>query len=157
MKINKILIAVDDNKYAEHAAEIGFDMALLVGAEVGLVSIVAPLILPESSTDVITGLPMESLNIDEAELIKIQSESAENVIKQTIKKFGGDRKVTHFTEYGSTADGILKCSVEFNADLIVVGTHNRTGLNRLIMGSVSEHVVRHSHVPVLVVPLREES
>ncbi|WP_426669101.1 universal stress protein [Mucilaginibacter sp. McL0603] len=157
MKINKILIAVDDNKYAEHAAEVGFDMAQLFGADVGLVSIVAPLILPESSTDVITGLPMESMNIDEAELIKIQSESAENVIQQTIKKFAGDRKVTHFTEYGSTADGILKCSVEFNADLIVVGTHNRTGLNRLIMGSVSEHVVRHSHVPVLVVPLREES
>jgi nucleotide-binding universal stress UspA family protein len=155
MKINKILIAVDDNKYAEHAAEVGFEMAQLFDAEVGLVSIVAPLILPESSTDVITGLPMESVNIDQAELIKIQSESAENVIQQTIKKFAGDRKVTHFTEYGSTADGILKCSAEFNADMIVVGTHNRTGLNRLIMGSVSEHVVRHSHVPVLVVPLRE--
>ena len=155
MKVNKILIAVDDNKYAEHAAEVGFDMALMFGADVGLVSIVEPLIFPESSTDVITGLPMESVNIDQAELIKIQSESAENVIQQTIKKFAGDRKVTHFTDYGSTADGILKCSAEFNADMIVVGTHNRTGLNRLIMGSVSEHVVRHSHVPVLVVPLRE--
>jgi nucleotide-binding universal stress UspA family protein len=157
MKINKILIAVDDNKYAQHAAEVGFDMAQLFGADVGLVSIVPPLILPESSTDVITGLPLESVSFDEAELIKIQSESAENVIQQTIKKFAGDRKVTHFTEYGSTADGILKCSAEFNADMIVVGTHNRTGLNRLIMGSVSEHVVRHSHIPVLVVPLREES
>lgn len=155
MKINKILIAVDDNKYAEHAAEVGFDMARLFGADVGLVSIVEPLIFPESSTDVITGLPVESVNIDEAELIKIQSESAENTIQQTIKKFAGDRKITQFTEYGSTADGILKCSTEFNADLIVVGTHNRTGLNRLIMGSVAEHVVRHSRVPVLVVPLGE--
>jgi nucleotide-binding universal stress UspA family protein len=157
MKVNKILIAVDDSKYAEHAAEIGFDMAQLFGADVGLVSIIAPLILPESSTDVITGLPMESVNIDEAELIKIQADSAENVIQQITKKFAGDRNVSRFTEYGSTADGILKCSAEFNADMIVVGTHNRTGLNRLIMGSVSEHVVRYSHVPVLVVPLREES
>ena len=86
MKINKILIAVDDNKYAEHAAEVGFDMAQLFGADVGLVNIVEPLIFPESSTDAITGLPIESVNVDEAELIKIQSESAENTIQQTIKK-----------------------------------------------------------------------
>jgi nucleotide-binding universal stress UspA family protein len=65
-------------------------------------------------------------------------------------------KVTYFTEYGLTADSILKCGSEFNADLIVVGTHSRTGLDRFFMGSVAEHVVRHSHVPVLVVPLKEE-
>ena len=157
MKIKKILIAVDDNKFAEHAAEVGFEMAQLFDAEVGLVSNVEPLILPESSTDAITGLPVETVNVDEAELIKIQTESAGNTIQQTIKKFAGNRRVTQFTEYGSTADGILKCSAEFNADLIVVGTHSRTGLDRLIMGSVSEHVIRHSHVPVLVVPLKEES
>src|ERR1700749_768641 len=129
MKIKKILIAVDDNKFAEHAAEVGFEMAQLFDAEVGLVSNVEPLILPESSTDAITGLPVETVNVDEAELIKIQTESAGNTIQQTIKKFAGNRRVTQFTEYGSTADGILKCSAEFNADLIVVGTHSRTGLD----------------------------
>ena len=37
----------------------------------------------------------------------------------------------------------------------MIGTHSRTGLDRLFMGSVAEHVVRHSKVPVLVVPLQE--
>ena len=45
---------------------------------------------------------------------------------------------------------------QFSADLIVVGTHNRTGLDRLIMGSVAENVVRHAQVPVLVIPFKEE-
>ena len=76
-------------------------------------------------------------------------------MQQHIKKYARGTEDNHFTEYGSTADGIIKCSTEFGADLIVVGTHSRTGLDRLLMGSVAEHVVRHSNVPVLVVPLSE--
>ena len=155
MAIHKILIAVDDSKYAQHAAEFGFDLARTYKAEVGLVSIVEPIIYPVSGTDTITGVPIEGSTIDEAAMLKIQSESAENIMQQTTKMLGADLQVTRFTEYGVTADGILKCGKEFNADMIVVGTHSRTGLGRLFMGSVAEHVVRHSYVPVLVVPLRE--
>jgi nucleotide-binding universal stress UspA family protein len=155
MAIHKILIAVDDSKYSQRAAEFGFDLARTYKAEVGLVSIVEPIIYPVSGTDTITGVPIEGSNIDEAAMLKIQSESAENIMQQTIKMLGSDLQVTQFTEYGLTADGILKCCKEFNADMIVVGTHSRTGLGRLFMGSVAENVVRHSYVPVLVVPLKE--
>lgn len=156
MAIRKILIAVDDSKYAENAAGFGFDMARIHNAEVGLVSIVEPIIYqPSRVTDSITGIPViEGPNVDETDMLKVQSESAENIVQQTIKKFAGNISVTRFTEFGATADSILKCSKEFNADLIVVGTHNRKGLDRLFMGSVAEHVVRHSHIPVLVVPMR---
>lgn len=158
MAIQKILIAVDDSKYAENAAAFGFDIARTHNAEVGLVSIVEPIVYqPSGMTDSITGIPViEGPNINETDILKVQSESAENIVEQTIKKFAGNTRVTRFTEFGATADSILKCSREFNADLIVVGTHNRTGLDRLFMGSVAEHVVRHSHIPVLVVPMKEE-
>ena len=54
------------------------------------------------------------------------------------------------------ADGIIQCSKDFGADLIIViGTHSRTGFDRLLMGSVAEDVVRHSEIPVLVVPFEE--
>jgi nucleotide-binding universal stress UspA family protein len=155
MAIQKILIAVDDSKYADNAAGVGFDIARMYNAEVGLVSIIEPIVYQSSGADSITGIPIESPNVDEATMLKIQSDSAENIINQTIKKFAGNLKVTQFTEYGLTADSILKCGNEFNADLVVVGTHSRTGLERLFMGSVAEHVVRHSRVPVLVVPLKE--
>jgi len=42
-------------------------------------------------------------------------------------------------------------AAEVNADLIVVGTHGRTGLAHVLFGSVAEHVVRHSRIPVLTV------
>ena len=153
--IKKILIGIDDSKYAEYAAEYGFDIASKFNATVGLVNIVGPAIMPPlaTSADPIIGMPMQSTGIDEMELLDIQKNQSENIVDHFIKKFAGDLQVTHFTEYGPTADGIINCSKEFAADLIVLGTHNRTGFDRLIMGSVAEHVVRHSEIPVLVVPL----
>lgn len=159
MIFKKILIGIDESKFAEHAAKYGFDIAREYGAQVGLVHIVEPAIMPQmtAGNDMISGLPAEGTGVQELELMDIQKNSAEHVIKSITDKFAGDLQVSHFNEFGSTADGIIDCSKEFNADLIVIGTHNRTGFDRLIMGSVAEHVVRHSHVPVLVVPMPGEA
>ncbi len=158
MTIKKILIGIDDSKFAEHAAEYGFDIARKFNAAVGLVNIVEPAMLPQmsSSADPILGMPMQGTGIEEMELIDIQKNQSESIVDKFIKKFAKDLQVTHFTEFGSTADGIISCSKEFGADLIVIGTHNRSGIDRLLMGSVAEHVVRHSEVPVLVVPSKSE-
>jgi nucleotide-binding universal stress UspA family protein len=152
MTIHKILIAIDDSAHAEHAAEYGFDIARKFNAAVGLVNIVEPAMITPNN-DPIMGMTTMGVGIDELELLDIQKNQSENIVDRTIKKFADDMPVTHFTEYGTTADGIIKCSKEFKADLIVIGTHSRTGIDRLLMGSVSEHVVRHSEVPVLVVPM----
>jgi nucleotide-binding universal stress UspA family protein len=55
----------------------------------------------------------------------------------------------------SPADAIVKYAREIHADIIVVGTHGRGGMSRLLMGSVAEHVVRNAPCPVLVVRPRE--
>lgn len=156
MSIRKILIAVDDSRYADHAAEFGFEMARLCSAEVGLVNIIEPIIMPAGGSDSITGITTEVSLVNESEMVRIQQEAAENTIRRIQEQYGDQLKITNFTEYGITADGILKCSAEFGADLIVVGTHNRSGIDRLFMGSIAENLVRHSKIPVLVVPLKGE-
>jgi nucleotide-binding universal stress UspA family protein len=52
---------------------------------------------------------------------------------------------------GDPATEILRIAQECKCDLIVMGTHGRTGVARLLMGSVAEHVVRKAECPVLVV------
>jgi nucleotide-binding universal stress UspA family protein len=52
---------------------------------------------------------------------------------------------------GPPVSEILKCAARQNIDLIVMGSHGRTGLSRLIMGSVTEGVMRKAHCPVLIV------
>jgi nucleotide-binding universal stress UspA family protein len=160
MNISKILIGIDDSKYAEHAAEYAFDIAHKFNAAVGLVNIVEPVPMPQytSGTDSM-GLPMQGTGtgIEEMQLLAIQNSQSESIVERFTKRFGENMEISHFTNYGSTADGIINCSKEFGADLIVIGTHHRSGLDRLLMGSVAEHVVRHSDVPVLVVPFESES
>jgi len=155
MTIQKILIGIDDSRHAEYAAEYGFDLARKFNAAVGLVNIVEPAFISPVSmgADPASGLPLQASGIDEIEMMDIQKTLGDNIVDSTIKKFAGGMPITHFSEYGSTAEGIITCSKEFNADLIVIGTHSRHGIDRLLMGSVAEHVVRHSLIPVLVVPM----
>ena len=154
MMISKILIGIDDSKYAEYAAAYGFDVARKFNAAVGLVNIIEPVILPQMAqgADSLVWGSLPETNTGEKEIMDIQKVHANEIVDNTIKKFAQELQVTHFTEYGSTADGIIDCAKEYGADLIVIGTHNRSGLDRLLMGSVAEHVIRHATVPVLVVP-----
>jgi nucleotide-binding universal stress UspA family protein len=59
--------------------------------------------------------------------------------------------VTKRIEVGDVAQTVVRVAEELGVDAIVVASHGRTGLERLFLGSVSEHIVRHAHCPVLVV------
>jgi nucleotide-binding universal stress UspA family protein len=154
MLIKKILIGIDNSKFAENAAEYGFDIAHKFNAKVGLVHIVEPVMMPyTNNSDPLLG--SADMGAIDAELIDIQDSAAKTMVDKAIAKFGDGLDITRFNEFGDTADGIISCSKEFGADLIVIGTHSRTGIDRLLMGSIAEHVVRHSDIPVLVVPFHE--
>lgn len=156
MTIHKILIATDDSPNADYAAAYGFELARTLKAEVGIVNIVEPIILPPATTDAGMGMPISnSVDPMSADLIKAEESASEALMDRVIQKYGKGLQVSHFKEYGASGDGIIECSNQFGADLIVLGTHKRSGLDRLLMGSVAEHVVRHSTIPVLVVPFRE--
>lgn len=156
--MKKILIGIDDSKFADHAAAYGFKLARQLQATVGLVHIIEPTIIPavNPTMDPGLGLPVENNEMLASDMINIQNIRSKQILDVTMKKYAGELNVTIFEEYGSTADGIIDCSKEFNADMIVIGTHSRTGLDRFFMGSVAEQVVRHAPIPVLVVPMKNE-
>ena len=156
--IKKILIGVDDSKYAEAAAKYGFSLAESLNAHVGLVNIIEPTAIstPMNGANEILGTPMYGLNVAEDDnIINAQTQVSENIIENITKKYAGKLQVSHYNEYGSTGEGILSCSREFKADIIVIGTHNRSGLDRLFSSNIAEYVVKHSVIPVLVVPTKE--
>jgi len=57
---------------------------------------------------------------------------------------------------GKPFDEIVRTAKTFNADLIIIGTHGRTGFKRAFLGSTAERVVQHAHCPVLVVRQKED-
>jgi universal stress protein A len=60
-------------------------------------------------------------------------------------------KTEKAVRHGKASVQIIKMAREMKADLIVMGSHGRTGLSHVIIGSVAEAVIRHAHCPVLVV------
>jgi nucleotide-binding universal stress UspA family protein len=68
-----------------------------------------------------------------------------------------DIAVEYRLEYGVPEERILKAAHDIGADMIVLGTYGRTGLRRLLMGSVAEHVVRKASCPVLTVRVTSET
>lgn len=59
-------------------------------------------------------------------------------------------KVTAHLRAGQPSRSILQTAVDINADIIVVGTHRRAGIKKLMLGSVAEQVLDHAHCPVLI-------
>ncbi len=88
------------------------------------------------------GSPTTVLNEMQAEGIAVINKVARNM-KTEPQKFIG---------VGKPAEEILNRAKQWKTSLIVMGTRGRTGLKHLLMGSVAEHVMRHSKCPVLVVP-----
>ena len=68
---------------------------------------------------------------------------------------GFDGPVERHVVIGRPADEIVRFARDKDVDLIVVGTHGRTGIRRVLMGSVAEHVVREAPCPVLSIRMRK--
>lgn len=64
-------------------------------------------------------------------------------------------EATGHVRIGRASDAIVEAAEELGADLVVMGTHGRSGLKRLVLGSTAEQTLRRAHVPVLAVPPAE--
>ncbi len=146
MSFQKILIAVDNSQHAMEAALKGFELADQVRGSVVVVSVADPAreIIPELA------LPLES-NHEKA------MKEANVILDDYASRFKNVQSVQRLDPMGPPKEEILKVAEDVGADLIVMGTHGRTGLLNLLLGSVAEYVIKHSKIPVMVVSLQTGS
>jgi len=142
MQYSKILIAVDSSPHAMHAAKMGFLLAHQLKATIGLLFVI------DRHREVINA----DLGITPEQSETVLLKQAEETIDQLIKMYDGVEDVLRFTPEGFPRKEIVNTAKEWEADLIVIGTHGRTGLAHMMMGSVAEYVIKHASVPVMVVP-----
>lgn len=145
LEFGNILVATDGSKYSEAAAAESISIAKRCGAS--LLTVISVVPSEASSPFDIVHSEMQKGLIAEKEL----QEGEKNVkkIKELAEKNGV--KVAGLIYSGKPYEAILEAAKEKKADLIVVGSHGRTGLKRLLMGSVTERVVGHAECAVLVV------
>ena len=155
--MKKILVALDYSPSAQLVAETGYKIAEAMNAEVLLIHIVADInyyssmayspimgfsgyTFPDIALDVVTDLEAESLRF----------------LNESKKHLGGENIEVKVVG-GETGPAILKTAEEYGADIVVMGSHGRSGLGKLIMGSVAENVLQNSKVPLLVVPIARDT
>lgn len=145
MSLKKILVAVDDSPFAQRAARMAIELAEATKAEIAFVHVFDAAATPAGAW----GFP--------ADRISAMSELAG---KRLLKKFrdrvserlGSRSRVHDFLESGSPASAIVAVAKKWNADLIVMGSHGRGKVKRILMGSVSQEVLRKAPCPILVIP-----
>jgi nucleotide-binding universal stress UspA family protein len=140
--INKILVAVDLSSQSSTVADYALCLAKSLGSE-----IMAVYIAPSSNQYVGFHVPASSIENFTGEVIKGAEQSMKDFVKEKFSGVTAQGKVVS----GYAAEEIIEQAREYGADLIVMGTHGRVGLDRILFGSVAEKVVKSSLVPVLTV------
>jgi len=147
----KILLAIDDSKFSEAAIEAVIRQTTPQETEVRVLHVIEPIpIYPEGQA--------WGYSPDASQVLEEQRKEAEELVAradQTLRE--KNFKVMTAVEEGNPKEVILDSAAEWHADLIVLGSHGRKGLDRFFMGSVSEAVARHApcSVEIIRIPSRK--
>ena len=147
--IRRILCPLDFSRFSRHALDQAVALARETGAEVSVLHVFTFAPVAQSVTAGAT-IPMEPMRLDPSARGALQSELATFV--GDVDTAGISLTTTLFE--GDAVTRILDRATDWNADLIVMGTHGRSGFERLLLGSVAEKVLRKAPCPVLTVPPR---
>ena len=139
MTPKSILVPIDFSVSSEHALDYACGLAEKLGCKIHLVHAIGAA-LPELSV-ALTDAMLETMRAGSMMHLEKLAEA-----RKPIATFG-----RLIVEPGDARDAILKVASALDPDLIVMGSHGRRGLSRLVLGSVAEHVVRRARCPVLIV------
>ena len=146
-RFERILVAVDESAASEKALEVSVAAGLLrEGSRITLAEVVEP--PPGTLSPMLTLPTFDKTNLErEAAVTRVEQ------LAQRLRAGGLDAHVNVVIGAG-VAEQILKLAHAEESDLIVVGTHGAAAVERLLLGSVADKVVRGATQPVLVVPAR---
>lgn len=154
--MKKILIAVDYDPTAQVIAEKGFILAKAMGAEITLLHVIAdPVYYSSANYSPIMGFT-GYMDIDSTQTdITTEIKKGSLLFLERSKQHLADDSIKTLVTEGNFADSILDTAKEMEADIIVMGSHSRSWLNDILVGSVTEKVLHNSTVPVFIIPTKK--
>lgn len=145
IRLNKILVPLDFSEFGKHALRYGCEFARRFGAELHLLHVVEDIypMVPEAGM---------LLPVQGDYLAELQASARKALEKLPETEWSqGIAEIIRHVETGTPFLEVIRYAKAHEIDLIVVGTHGRTGLVHMLMGSVAEKIVRKSPCPVLTV------
>ena len=156
-KIKKVLIALDYDPTAKAIAEKGYQLAESMGAEMVLLHVMSDytFYLTEFYSPIMGFTGFNDMS-------QVQSERSDELVNASMhylektREHLGDEDIKLIIREGDFADIILAVAKEEHADIIVMGSHSRKWLEEIIMGSVTEEVLKRTVVPLFIVPTKKK-
>ncbi|HSD57198.1 MAG TPA: universal stress protein [Methanotrichaceae archaeon] len=138
----KILVATDGSEHGEKAAKIAIELAKLSGGTVTAIYV--------ADTSRTSHLPDDMLLFSIRELLLKEGNEALDFVENQAKEAGVnfERALVE----GNPGEEIINYARKNEKEMIIMGSVGRTGLDKFLLGSVAEKVVRNSRVPVLTIP-----
>lgn len=150
MEIKRILFPTDLSEGSAHAVPFVADLTKHYGAKLYIIHVMYDVARA-------TGWYVPHVSMDEM-YREIEANARKEIEKCCIEELRGYKDIDYKVLKGVPHEEILKFSEENSIDLIIMGTHSRKGLDRVIFGSTAERVVRNARCPVLTVgfPVRKK-
>ncbi|MFN4003937.1 MAG: universal stress protein [Hylemonella sp.] len=140
-----ILVPVDGSATAQRAVQTAAGLARAFGSAVTVIYVIDPYPYTGLGSDFAYG-QAEYLAAAQAE-----AQEATQAARQTLEAAAVAPVTTAVVEAHAVWRGILDAAAERGADLIVMGSHGRRGLEKMVLGSVAQRVLTHAHLPVFIV------
>ena len=151
--MKKILIALDYGLSAQKIAEQGYELAKSMNAKVTLLHVVAD----ETYYSSIDSAPFmgfygyDFFNMSDSDSLIDSSYKFMERIKSHLK----DNDIEVIAQQGDFATIILETAKKHHSNIIVLGSHSKNWLERAVMGSVTESVLKNTKIPLFIVPVKE--
>ena len=144
MAYQKILVAIDDSEISANVIQQAAQLAKALNSQITLVQVMT---LDPYLADAYLRMGQSNELIE-----RVRSYVQENLTKAQ-KQFEelGQTVATQVIEGFSVHEEIIKAAQNLEVDLIIMGSHGRTGFKKFILGSVAQKVLGESHIPVLIV------
>jgi len=141
LEFKKIIVPVDLEKNTTKLVEYALYIASQFDAEVLLLHTVEFIVMGEMAL----GNPTyDDYNTSRKEAA---GKALDKIVQETAEK---GKKCTSRVLLGDTVDEILACAKDEHCDLIIMGSHGKRGLEKILLGSVAERVLKNAHCPVLI-------
>jgi nucleotide-binding universal stress UspA family protein len=151
---SQVLVPLDGSEASERALPHAQSVAEAFGARVHLLQVISLVDEYQASLGGEESPTVTEYSLETARQITAARQTqAEAYLKATAARLAANGlSVETSVRQGSTLDNITHFIAENGIDLIVMSTHGRGGLQRFLVGSVTDRVIRFSHVPVLAIP-----
>ncbi len=142
--LSKILVPYDFSSFARNALIYALKLAQLYGAELHILHVEVMHEIPEF----VSGTWSDKAEHFRTRVEEENDDAVTSLLKSTVVHYGVGQDI-------APGPSVLKYASQYDIDLIIVGTHGRRGIRRMILGSVAEEIVKYSVCPVITIGRRE--